>query len=226
MRILKIAFAIPAALIGTFLIGWLAFAGITWLGYGRLGVDRRADERLDRFMPTYQVTEYHETHVAAPAERTFAAAEAMNLEQSPVIRSIFRAREVLLRVPPGAQMASAPLITQMREFGWGVLYEEPGRSIVMGAVTKPWEKHVVFRALPPERFAAFNEPDYVKIVWTLEVQPLSPNTSVVRTVTRATTTDAQARRTFRRYWAFFSPGIWVIRFEALRVIRAAATKYP
>lgn len=224
MRFLKMAFGVPAACIGAFLVGWLAFAGVTWAGYGRLGVDRHADERLDRFMPVYEVTEHHETRVAAPADVTFAAAAAMNLEQSPVISIIFRAREVLLRVPPGSQVPPEPLLTQMRHLGWGELTEEPGRLIVMGAVTKPWEKHVIFRALPPGEFAAFSEPGYVKILWTLEAQPVTPETSVFRTVTRAQTTSADAREKFRRYWAFFSPGIWLIRYEALRAVRAQAER--
>jgi hypothetical protein len=226
MRFLKMAFAVPAACAGTLLAGWLVFAGIAWLGYGRFGVDRQADERLDRFMPVYDVTEHHETRVAAPADVTFAAAATMSLEQSPVISSIFRAREVLLRVPPGSQAPAAPLLAQMRQLGWGVLSEEPGRFIVMGAITKPWEKRVIFRALPPEQFAAFHEPGYVKIIWTLEAQPVTPETSVFRTRTRAQTTSAEARAKFRTYWAFFSPGIWLIRSESLRVLRADATRHP
>lgn len=222
MRFLKMAFAVLATCIGALLVGWFAVAGVTWLGYGRLGVDRQADERLDRFMPVYEVTEHHETRVDAPADATFAAAAAMKLEQSPVISFIFRAREVLLRVPPGSQAPAAPLLAQMRQLGWGVLSEEPGRFIVMGAVTKPWEKHVIFRALPPEEFARFHEPGYVKILWTLEAQPVTADTSLFRTRTRAVTTDAEARARFRTYWAFFSPGIWLIRYESLRTVRAQA----
>jgi len=40
--------------------------------------------------------------------------------------------------------------------------------------------------------------------------------------TRVTTTDADARRRFRRYWSVFSPGILLIRLEALRLLRASA----
>ena len=53
----------------------------------------------------------------------------------------------------------APFLTRMRSIGWGVLAEVPGREIVMGAVTRPWMADVVFRPLPPEEFASFQEPD-------------------------------------------------------------------
>ena len=42
----------------------------------------------------------------------------------------------------------------------------------MGAVTKPWDAEPVFRAMPPDAFSDFPEPDYVKIVWTLRADPV------------------------------------------------------
>ena len=69
----------------------------------------------------------------------------------------------------------------------------------MGAVTQPWRADVVFRPLPPEEFAAFHEPDYVKIVWTLRADSLGTTGSIFRTETRVLTTDPTARSKFRRY---------------------------
>jgi hypothetical protein len=94
----------------------------------------------------------------------------------------------------------------------------------MGAVTKPWEANVTFRALPPEEFAAFNEPGYVKIAWTLRADPVAPLSSVFRTETRAVATDRTARSKFRRYWALLSPGIIVIRWMMLGPVKAEAER--
>jgi hypothetical protein len=91
-------------------------------------------------------------------------------------------------------------------------------------VTQPWEANVVFRALPPERFAAFDEPGYVKIAWTLRADPIDARTSVARTETRVTTTDAVARRKFRRYWSVFSPGILLIRYASLTIVKSDAER--
>ena len=79
-----------------------------------------------------------------------------------------------------------------------MLAEIPGREIVMGAVTQPWMANVVFRALPPDEFASFHEPDYVKIVWTLRADPRGPSESTFRTETRAVATDPGPRARFRR----------------------------
>jgi hypothetical protein len=103
-----------------------------------------------------------------------------------------------------------------------VLAETPGREIVMGAVTQPWKSEVVFRALPPDEFASFDEPGYVKIVWTLRADAIGPADSMAITETRVTTTDAFAREHFRRYWAFVSPGVVLIRHMSLRLVRRDA----
>ena len=108
--------------------------------------------------------------------------------------------------------------------GWGVLAEVPGREIVVGAVTKPWEPNVVFRALPPEQFASFNEPGFVKIAWTLRADPVDAGSSVFRTETRTMTTDRVARAKFRRYWSFVSPGVVLIRRLSLLPLKREAER--
>jgi hypothetical protein len=106
----------------------------------------------------------------------------------------------------------------MKALGWGLLAEVPEHEIVMGAATQPWMANVVMRALPPDQFAAFHEPGYVKIVWTLRADPMGSKESVARRETRVTTTDPTARAKFRRYWSSFSPGIILIRHISLRAL--------
>jgi hypothetical protein len=116
-------------------------------------------------------------------------------------------------------------VDQTLALGWGVLHEEAGHQLVMGAVTEPWRGDVRFRALPPGEFAAYAEPGHAKIVWTLRVEPGPPGgspTSLFSTETRVHTTDAQSRERFRRYWAALSPGILLIRREALRLVKREA----
>jgi len=112
----------------------------------------------------------------------------------------------------------------MKSLGWGVLAELPGREIVAGGVTKPWEANPIFRALPPDEFAAFSEPGYVKIIWTLRASPAGNNDCIFRTETRAAATDAGARKRFRRYWSFLSPGILAIRRVLLPGVKSEAER--
>jgi hypothetical protein len=114
------------------------------------------------------------------------------------------------------------LLPQVLALGWAVLAEDPGKEIVVGAVTKPWQADVTFRPLPPEEFATFAEPDYVKIAWTLRADPIDERTAIFRSETRALATDAAARSKFRLYWSFLSPGIIIIRRMMLGALRREA----
>jgi hypothetical protein len=91
-------------------------------------------------------------------------------------------------------------------------------------VTQPWRGDVRFRPLPRDLFTAFDSAGYVKIVWTLAVDSLGPTRSRFRTETRVQTTDARSRALFRRYWSAFSPGITLIRWQAIRLVRADAVR--
>jgi hypothetical protein len=203
-----------------------AYVGVTWLRYGHAGPpdEEAEDPLLDRFMPAYDVFDRYHIAVAAPADIAFGAACEIDLQQSPIIRAIFTGRELFLRSAPDPTTRPPGLVAWTKTMGWGVLAEVPGREIVIGAVTRPWEANPVFRALPPEDFAAFHEPDCVKIVWTLRADPTAARTSVVRHETRAVATDATARRKFRTYWSFLSPGIIAIRRVALRLVKNEAER--
>ncbi|HEX6105945.1 MAG TPA: hypothetical protein VFZ26_10190 [Gemmatimonadales bacterium] len=207
-----------AALLGA---GWL---GATWMRYGRNATAHLTpDPLLDRFMPDYEVREQHQTVVAAPAETTWAAARGLDLLGSPLVRAIFRGRELLM----GSRPAAGPdrsFLDEVQALGWRVLAEEPGRELVMGAVTQPWKADVEFRGLPPEEFAGFTEPGYARIAWTLAVEPIGAGRSIFRTETRVATTDPDSRRRFRRYWTLMSPGILLIRRESLRLVRREAER--
>jgi len=204
--------------------GYVAYAGVTWFRYGRPTPANATDvdPLLDHVMPVYDIVERHPIRVAAPAEVTFAAACAMDLQQSAVVRTIFRAREMILGSTPDTTGHPRGLLAMTRSLGWGVLAEVSGREVIMGAVTQPWEANVVFRPLSPGAFRTFNEPGYVKIAWTLRADTTTPTTSVFRSETRAVATDHIARTKFRWYWSFLSPGIIIIRWMMLQPLKTEA----
>ena len=215
-----------AAGLGLAVASYAAYAGLTWLRYGERarGTPEDDDALLDRFMPVYEIAERHHVDVAAPAGVTFVAAKQQDLSRSTVIRTIFKAREIALGSAPDDRPRPRGLIAEVQALGWGVLAEEPGREVVVGAVTKPWEANPVFRPVPPETFAGFNEPGYVKIAWTLRADPVDSGSSIFRTETRAVTTDPVARTRFRRYWALVSPGVVLIRRLSLPLVKTEAER--
>jgi hypothetical protein len=215
-----------AGLVGLASGAYAALAAIAWSRFGTVPRPRadEQDDLLDRFIPDYEIVERHHVRVNAPADVTLAAAREFDLFGQPLIRAIFRMREVAMGARPDAAPPRLGLVSEALAMGWGVLAEAPDREVVVGAVTRPWEPDVVFRAVPPEVFARFAEPGYVKIVWTLRADPVDRTTSVFRTETRAVATDPTARRRFRRYWSLVSPGIVLIRWLALNPMKTAAER--
>jgi hypothetical protein len=226
LRVIRAAARLVATGLGVAAAAYAGSAAHSWYRYGspRPAANDDSDPLLDRFMPAYDVVERHRVRVRASAEITLAAAREQDLLASPVIRAIFKARAVALGSRPDDRARPCPLIPQMLSLGWGVLIDVPDREIVMGAVTRPWEPNPRFRAIGPEQFATFNDPEYVKIVWSLRADPVGAGESMFRTETRAVATDAFARLKFRRYWALVSPGVALIRRASLGPLRAEAER--
>jgi hypothetical protein len=202
------------------------YVGFTWSRYGHPKCSRpdERDELLDRFIPTFDVVERHHVRVNAPAAVTLAAARTMELSSVPIVHAIFKGRELILGAAPDAHLRPRGLVDEVLALGWVVLAEVPGREIVLGSVTKPWEPNVTFRSVSPDAFAGFDEPGYVKIAWTLRADALDAVSSIFRTETRAVATDAYARGRFRWYWSFLSPGIILIRRMSLGPVKKEAER--
>jgi hypothetical protein len=216
-----------AAGLGIAVSSWAAYAAVAWIRYGRSkrGLDlEESDLLMNRFMPEFEVAERHTIRVTAPADITFEAAAGLDMQHSKTIRGLFRARELMLGAQQLEPVLPKSLLPWAEALGWGVLAQIPGREVVLGAVTKPWESNVVFRPVRAEEFADFREPGYVKIIWTLRADPVSANESIARTDTRVTTTDPAARARFRLYWAFLSPGMLLIRRVALAMVKKEAER--
>jgi len=204
--------------------GYAALVVLNRAKYG--GAKRSAqaakDSVLDRLIPDPEVAERHEIKIHAPVHIVMAAAKSLELMTSPLIRAIFRARELALGGEPDTRPHPAGLYEQMISIGWVVLSEQAGHEIVFGAVTQPWVAAPTFRAIPADQFREFCEPGFVKIVWTLRADPVDEERSIFHTETRVSTTDAEARERFRKYWSFVAPGVKLIRVAMLQPLRRAA----
>lgn len=223
-RLLGIVSIIILGIIVVAFAAWFGFAALTWLHYGSPQPGVQPDTALDHFMPVYEVDEQQQVTVNAPWTNTFAAECRMDLQDSPIIRSVTEDRARLLGSTPDPQASgeSGAFVAQAISYGWGVLAEDPGHEIILGSVSRPWEPNVTFQSLPPDEFSTYDSAGYAKMIWTLDAEPTSPTTSIARTVTRVETTDADSRGKFRRYWATISPAIALLRSQALELVQADA----
>jgi putative NADPH-quinone reductase len=198
---------------------YLSYVALTWLRFESFG---RTSRLIDQVMPDYDVRLHHKTTIGAPAEIAFGAMDHTDVERSPIVQALFRAREILMRARHAERTLPHGLLAQFEAFGWTIVAQEPGREYVFGAITEPWKANPAFHGLPREEFRRFRDPGYAKIAFTLRVDPLDPNTSIAQTETRVQVTDAVSRARFRRYWSFLSPGMELIRIVLLQQLKAAA----
>jgi hypothetical protein len=102
--------------------------GMTYARYGRIRphADPAArDDALDRLMPRYDVVERHHVRIAAPAGVVLDEARRMDINSAPVVRAVFRGRELIMRSAIVDQPPPQGLVADMQAIGWGPLAEIP-----------------------------------------------------------------------------------------------------
>ena len=179
---------------------------------------------LDRFVPRPDVRERFETTVRAPAALVMDVATTFDMQSLHSVRAIIRLRERFMRAASHAPRRPQGLLEETTKLGWGLLAEETGRLVVMGARCQPWLADVKFVAIAPQDFARYADPGQVKIAWSLEAVETAPNVTRLAQETRAVATDAAARAKFLRYWRWARFGIVAIRLLMLPAVRRAAER--
>ncbi|HUJ13039.1 MAG TPA: hypothetical protein VL284_04535 [Thermoanaerobaculia bacterium] len=202
-------------------VAYTGYAAFTWLRYGQTK-KKAAEPTLDRFLPDPEVVERNSIFVNAPPAFAYEACCNFDVMHSTVARMLFDTRAWVLGAQPAEPILPKSFVDQMKSIGWEVLEETDGQEIVFGIAAQPWLPSAGFRTVPAALFATFNDPGWVKIAFNVSVEEAPRGGSLVRTETRASTTNAEARQRFRNYWAFVSPGVTLIRIVSLRAIKATA----
>jgi hypothetical protein len=181
------------------------------------------DSELDRFICEFDIRERFERRVNAPPDIVMQTAYDIDMQSIWLIRAIINTRKFVLGGTPDERRAMG-MVEETRKLGWGTLAEEPGRLLICGAVCQPWFGDVKFTAIPAEDFAAYNEPDQVKIVWSLEAEEAESGVTLFIHEVRAVATDDQARRKFLKYWRWARFGIIAIRLLLLPALHREAER--
>ena len=178
----------------------------------RVGIVAGLQMQLEHYLPQYDVSEWHRIFVPVSAARSYEALKRADFSRSLLVRVLFRLRGIPIEGLP-------TFIERM----FIVLYDEPGREIVWGMVSRPWlwryeSGRLELDAAGFERFA---QAGYAKIVWNFAFEERNEGT-VISTETRVRCEDAASRRKFRAYWFVVGPFSALIRKEMLRIVKAAA----
>ncbi|HVN77279.1 MAG TPA: hypothetical protein VMT19_13255 [Thermoanaerobaculaceae bacterium] len=185
----------------------------------------RPDQRLDRFLPEYQFSEYHQVRVRAPREAVARATREVSLADMPAAVWLLRIRAAASGRFRTSTPDPRPLLDLMSQPGSGFLpldTADPGELVygMVGFVHKPRPP-----VTTPEQFAAFTEPGALRVAFNLRVVPEGDGTVRVSSETRCLANRDEARRAFARYWRIIYPGSAIIRRVWLDAIVARAQRH-
>jgi hypothetical protein len=184
---------------------------------------------LDQFMPAPQYSVRVRAAVRADIDTTWAAVHEANLFADRWVRALFGLRDGptrlwhRLRGRPDQQVPRSITFDDIAQLpSWMVLGENPPHEAILGSVGRFWQHDYGWREVPPEEFAAFNEPGYAKTLAAMRLQRLIDGRTLVTYDSRTSTTSDDARRRFRLYWLVLRFGIWLVMKRALAAIQSEA----
>lgn len=168
---------------------------------------------IDQFLPAYDINSQYQIDVHASVERVYSAARNLNMNDSWMVRWLYRLRGLPKR---------ALTLDGMVNWGFVLLADQPSQEIVFGLIGRYWTPSAQIQSVTAETFIEFNQPGFAKTVGNIGLIPQDDGIVRVTTETRVYCPDDTSRRFFRLYWLLIGPFSGIIRKEWLRLIKKEA----
>jgi len=172
---------------------------------------------IDQYMPVYDVDARYQIDIHAPIERVYSAARHLNMNDSWMVRWLYR-----LRGLPESNLT----LNGMLKWGFILLADQASQEIVFGLIGRFWTPSGRIQSATADTFVEFQQPGYAKVAGNFALSPQSDGIVRVTTDTRVYCPDGPSRRHFRLYWALIGPFSGIIRKEWLRLIKQKAEASP
>jgi hypothetical protein len=177
---------------------------------------------LDGLIPEPDLVELDSVDISAPPERAWPLLRHADLGRSTLVRALFRLRTVPARLTghePERLNLTIDDILKDEKPGFRVLGECPNQELAVGAIGKVWHLDIPFEDVrTAEAFESFDRPGFAKVAWALRISPLGDHGSRIEFELRVLATDAESRRSFRRYFTVIGPASHFIRRHLLALL--------
>lgn len=171
---------------------------------------------IDDFLPDYDFSEKHEITVRASAEKTYAAVNSTNFDESWIVWGLLNLRGL------GRSSAKNLTLRDMTKNGFAVLGEKPNEEILLGLAGKFWTLGGCMQNINAENFRQFQTKGYAKAAWNFTLTETANEEIRLATETRVQCMDDESLASFRFYWRFIQPFSGLIRQEMLRLVKQKA----
>jgi hypothetical protein len=182
---------------------------------------------LDEFLLEAPHRTRYAIRVATGADAAWTAMRSITAHELALTRILMAIRTLSpSRLRPDGDDAERPVLETFLERGFTVLREDEPRTLVLATTGQPWRLRGAQLHAPADAaaFAAYDEPGAVRVAMSFELGAASPGASDLATETRIAPTDADAARTFARYWTLVRPGSDIVRLDVLRAVRQRAER--
>jgi len=180
---------------------------------------------LDNLIPAPGLLEEDHVDLAAAPAEVWQRVRHGELATSPVVRALFALRTLPDRVRGRGEGEGAgslrldQMISTPEQPGFGILAEDAGREVCVGAIGKVWEPNIPFVHVgDAAAFASFDRPGYVKVAWALRVAPRGNADARCTVEVRVAATDEESWHRFQRYFRLIGPGSRFIRKSLLQAL--------
>ena len=150
--------------------------------------------------------------VTAPPDVAWDTARHYDLSEVPWVRLLFSLRTLAEKGPHERPHIGIDAISETE--GFSILYEEPGKEVVVGAIGKFWHLVIPYQEVLPYEFSAFNEAGWGKLAWAISVAPYQKGSTIAFEL-RTTATDEVSWRRLQRYYTVIGKFSYLIRHSLM-----------
>lgn len=171
---------------------------------------------LDTVVPIPRLVQIDTVDLALPPERAWEIVRHLDFGRLPISRALFALRtwpsRLLGHEPEEMSLRVDDLVSSPEHPGFQILHDEPPHEVVVGAIGKVWHLEIPFVHVPDAAaFAAFDEPGYAKVAWTIELSPLGERDTRLTFEVRVDATDEASWEKFRSYFRLIGPASHFLR---------------
>jgi hypothetical protein len=185
-----------------------------------------AQHGIDEFTPTFHFREQHETTIAAPAARVFAAIRTVTADEIALFQTFTWIRRFGQPGPESIMNAPEhmPILDVATKSGFLLLQDRPPHEVVVGTVVVAPPGAQRPKEFGMDDFKQLTGPGFATATMNFRVEEGGAGTSRLVTETRVFATDRTALRRFTPYWRIVFPGSAILRVTWLRAIKARAER--
>ncbi len=162
---------------------------------------------IDKYLPQYTFSEFHEIVVNRPIENVYHVAKDFDLSKSRVISLLFKIR--------GLPTRRFNLQNFIEDIGFTNLEEDYPYENLVGF----WARVKIAKIPSYEDFTNNSISPWLKVVWNFQFEELEKAKTRVSTETRVLCVAPITKLTFGLYWAIIKPFSGLTRKKMLKIIK-------